>query len=218
MSLLKINNLHTYFETEEGLVKAIRGISFTVEKGKTLGIIGESGSGKSQNALSILQLFDENQKIHQGEIIFDGQIISAYNEKQMQKIRGNEIAMIFQDASASLNPAFNIKDQIKEVLLLHQDISSQEAEQKTKDILEKVKITNVERVMNSFPHQLSGGMNQRVMIAMGLVCQPKILIADEATTALDVLVQQEILKLLMDLQKEFKTTILFITHDLGAVS
>ncbi|MBP5836038.1 ABC transporter ATP-binding protein [Candidatus Phytoplasma meliae] len=218
MSLLKVNNLHTYFQTQQGLIKAVQGISFEIKKGKTLGIVGESGSGKSQTAISILKLFEKNQNIYQGEIIFENQVISNFSEKEMQKIRGNEIAMIFQDPTTSLNPVFKIKNQIMEVLTLHRDIDDQTAYQKTLEILEKVQIPNVPRVMNSYPHQLSGGMCQRIMIAMALVCQPKLLIADEATTALDVIVQKEIINLINALQQEEKTAVLFITHDLGVVS
>ncbi|MBS2993819.1 ABC transporter ATP-binding protein ['Santalum album' aster yellows phytoplasma] len=218
MSLLKVSNLHTYFETQKGLIKAVRGVSFEVQKGKTLGIVGESGSGKSQTAISILKLFEKNQKIYQGEITFENRIISQFSEKEMQKIRGNEIAMIFQDAISSLNPVFKIKNQIIEVLMLHQKLDYTQAYQKTLDILEKVQIPNAQRVMNSYPHQLSGGMCQRIMIAMALVCKPKLLIADEATTALDVIVQKEILNLIACLQQEQNTAVLFITHDLGVVS
>ncbi|MDC9032062.1 ABC transporter ATP-binding protein [Columbia Basin potato purple top phytoplasma] len=218
MSLLKIENLHTYFETPKGLIKAVNGISFELKKGKTLGIVGESGSGKSQTAISILKLFDKNQKIHQGKILFNNKEISKYNQKEMEKLRGNEIAMIFQDALSSLNPVFKIKEQIIEILKLHKKINSLESEKKVFEILNKVKINNVRRVMESYPHQLSGGMCQRVMIAMALVCEPKLLIADEPTTALDVIIQQEILNLINDLKKEIKTSILFITHDLGVVS
>ncbi|MEZ0180525.1 ABC transporter ATP-binding protein ['Camptotheca acuminata' phytoplasma] len=218
MSLLKVNNLHTYFTTQQGLIKAVQGISFEVQKGKTLGIVGESGSGKSQTAISILKLFERNQKIYQGEIIFDNRIISTLEEKEMQKIRGNEIAMIFQDATTSLNPVFKIKNQIMEVLILHKKLNKKEAYQKTFEILEKVKIPNVKRVMELYPHQLSGGMCQRVMIAMALVCRPKLLISDESTTALDVIVQKEILNLIKELQQENETSVLFITHDLGVVS
>ncbi|WP_349402091.1 ABC-type peptide transport system, ATP-binding protein [Candidatus Phytoplasma solani] len=218
MSLLQVKNLHTYFQTQKELIKAVCGVSFEVQKEKTLGIVGESGSGKSQTAMSILQLFEKNQKIHQGKIIFDQQVISEFGEKEMQKIRGNEIAMIFQDPTTSLNPVFKIKNQIIEVLMLHRNINAQKAYQKSCEILKKVKIPNIQRIMNSYPHQLSGGMCQRIMIAMALVCQPKLLIADEATTALDVIVQKEILNLISDLQKEEKTAVLFITHDLGVVS
>ncbi|MBX4180533.1 MAG: ABC transporter ATP-binding protein, partial ['Prunus persica' phytoplasma PP2] len=162
--------------------------------------------------------FEKNQKIYQGEITFENRIISQFSEKEMQKIRGNEIAMIFQDAISSLNPVFKIKNQIIEVLMLHQKLDYTQAYQKTLDILEKVQIPNAQRVMNSYPHQLSGGMCQRIMIAMALVCKPKLLIADEATTALDVIVQKEILNLIACLQQEQNTAVLFITHDLGVVS
>ncbi|TVY12139.1 ABC transporter ATP-binding protein [Candidatus Phytoplasma pini] len=218
MSLLKVNNLHTYFKTEQGLIKAVRGVSFELKKGKTLGIVGESGSGKSQTANSILKLFDKNQKIYQGEIIFNNQLISEFDDIEMQKIRGNEIAMIFQDPISSLNPVFKIKDQIIEILKLHKKMNYKNSYNKTLEILKKVQILNPEKIMNFYPHQLSGGMCQRVMIAMALVCEPKILIFDEATTALDVIVQNEILNLINNIQKEKKTSILFITHDLGVVS
>ncbi|WP_284928508.1 ABC transporter ATP-binding protein [Candidatus Phytoplasma sp. AldY-WA1] len=219
MSLLKIENLHTYFETPKGLVKAVKGISFELKKGKTLGIVGESGSGKSQTAISILKLLNNNSKVHyKGKIFFNGEEISKYNQKQMEKIRGSEIAMIFQDAMSSLNPVFKIKDQIMESLKLHKKISNQEGEKKIFEILNKVQINDIPRVMNSYPHQLSGGMCQRIMISMALICEPKLLIADEPTTALDVIIQQEILNLINNLKKEIKTSILFITHDLGVIS
>ncbi|KND62700.1 ABC transporter ATP-binding protein [Candidatus Phytoplasma phoenicium] len=218
MSLLKIKNLHTYFETPKGLIKAVKGISFELQKGKTLGIFGESGSGKSQTAISILKLLNYNQKIYQGEIIFNEQVISRYTQKQMEKIRGNEIAMIFQDALSSLNPVFKIKNQMMEILQLHKNMNDLEGHQKILEILQKVKIHDAKRVMNAYPHQLSGGMCQRVMISMALICEPKLLIADEPTTALDVITQKEILNLINELQKEFQTSVLFITHDLGVIS
>lgn len=218
MNLLKVENLHTYFKTSKGLIKAVNGISFELKKGKSLGIVGESGSGKSQTAMSILKLFNQNQKIYQGKIIFNEKEISQYNDQQMTKIRGNEIAMIFQNAISSLNPVFKIKNQIMEVLKLHKKMNHAESKAKIIEILNKVKINNIQRVMESYPHQLSGGMCQRIMIAMALVCEPKLLIADEPTTALDVLIQQEILNLINDLKKEIKTSILFITHDLGIIS
>ncbi|WP_334347404.1 ABC transporter ATP-binding protein [Candidatus Phytoplasma prunorum] len=218
MILLKVNDLHTYFNTNKKIIKAVRGVSFTLEKGKTLGILGESGSGKSQTAMSILKLFTKNQKIYQGEIIFNNQIISEFSEKQMQKIRGKEIAIIFQDPVISLNPSFKIKNQIIEILICHQLITIEESLKKTLEILKKLKINDPERVMELYPHQLSGGMCQRIMIAMALVCEPKILISDESTTALDVIVQKEILSLMKIMQKKHQTSILFITHDLGVVS
>ncbi len=218
MSLLEVKNLHTYFDTKRGLVKAVNGVSFSVDEGRTLGIVGESGSGKSQTAMSILQLFESNQKIYDGEIIFDGEVISKYNENQLRKIRGNDISMIFQEPMTSLNPVFTVEKQISEVLILHQGMTKKEASAKSKEMLEAVKIPNAERVLKSYPHQLSGGMSQRVMIAMALACNPRILIADEPTTALDVIIQAEILKLMNDLKTNFKTSILFITHDLGVIS
>ncbi|MFB5029608.1 MAG: Oligopeptide transport ATP-binding protein OppD [Candidatus Phytoplasma pruni] len=218
MSLLKVNNLHTYFQTQKGFIKAVEGVSFELEEGRTLGIIGESGSGKSQTAMSILQLFEPNQKIYQGEIVFNKQVISKFDAQEMQKIRGKEIAMIFQDPMASLNPVFKIKHQIMDVLMLHRKMNKKEAYNKALEMLDKVKIKNPQMIMESYPYQLSGGMCQRVMISIALVCEPKILIADEATTALDVIVQKEILNLMNELKKEQKISILFITHDLGVVS
>lgn len=218
MSLLKIDNLHTYFQTNNSLIKAVNGISFNLFKGKCLGIVGESGSGKSQTALSILKLFTANQKIYQGQIVFNDQIISEFSEIQMQAIRGKDIAMIFQDPTMYLNPSLKIKNQIIEVLMTHENITSSEAVTKTFKMLEKVQIVNPLRVMELYPYQLSGGMCQRIMIAMALVCQPQLLISDEATTALDVIIQQEILILMRELQQEHQTAILFISHDLGTVS
>lgn len=218
MSLIEVKNLHTYFTTKRGLVKAVNGISFSVEAGRTLGIVGESGSGKSQTAMSILQLFESNQKIHEGEIIFDGQVLSSMNEEELRKIRGNDISMIFQEPMTSLNPVFTVEKQINEVLMLHQGMDKAAASKRSREMLEAVKIPNPDRVLKSYPHQLSGGMSQRVMIAMALACNPRVLIADEPTTALDVIIQAEILKLMNDLKKDYQTSILFITHDLGVIS
>lgn len=218
MSLIEVKNLHTYFTTKRGLVKAVNGISFSVEAGRTLGIVGESGSGKSQTAMSILQLFESNQKIHEGEIIFDGKVLSSMNEEELRKIRGNDISMIFQEPMTSLNPVFTVEKQISEVLILHQGMDKKAAAKRSKEMLEAVKIPNPDRVLKSYPHQLSGGMSQRVMIAMALACNPRVLIADEPTTALDVIIQAEILKLMNDLKKDYQTSILFITHDLGVIS
>lgn len=218
MKLLEINNLHTYFDTKKGLIKAVNGVSLSIEEGRTLGVVGESGSGKSQTAMSILKLFENNQKIYEGEIKFEGKVISELSEKEMQKIRGNDISVIFQEPMTSLNPVFTVNRQISEVLMLHQGLNKKEAEARSIEMLKQVKIANPETVNKSYPFQLSGGMRQRVMIAMALACRPKLLIADEPTTALDVTIQAQILKLMNDLKKEKGTSILFITHDLGVIN
>lgn len=218
MSLLEIKNLHTYFETRRGLIKAVNDVSFTVDAGKTLGLVGESGSGKSQTAMSILQLFEANQKIYEGEIIFDGEKISSYKTSQMEKIRGNKISMIFQEPMSSLNPVFTVEKQISEVLMLHKGMNKKEAAHRCEELLAAVKIPNPNVVTKQYPFELSGGMNQRVMIAMALACEPKLLIADEPTTALDVTIQAQILRLMNDLKEKAGTSILFITHDLGVIN
>jgi len=218
MKLLEIRNLHTYFETRKGLIKAVYGASLSLDEGKTLGVVGESGSGKSQMALSILQLFEKNQRIHEGEIYFDGQQISSLSRNELYQIRGNVISMIFQEPMTSLNPVFTVRRQIAEVFRLHQGLTVQEANARVLDTLSAVKIPNPETVARQYPHQLSGGMRQRVMIAMALVCKPKLLIADEPTTALDVTIQAQILRLMNDLKKEITTAIMFITHDLGVIN
>ena len=216
--LLEINNLHTYFETKRGLIKAVNGVSLSIEEGHTLGVVGESGSGKSQTAMSILKLFEKNQKIYDVEIKFQGKVISNYNAKEMAKVRGNDISMIFQEPMTSLNPIFTVNRQISEVLMLHQGMSKKEAEQHSIEMLKAVKIANPEQVNKSYPFQLSGGMRQRVMIAMALACKPKLLIADEPTTALDVTIQAQILYLMNELKREMGTSIMFITHDLGVIN
>ncbi len=218
MKLLEIKNLHTYFNTKRGLIKAVNGVSLSIEEGRTLGVVGESGSGKSQTAMSILQLFEHNQKIYDGEIYFEGKKISALTPKQLSDIRGNSISMIFQEPMTSLNPVFTINRQISEVLILHQKLSKKEANKRVVEILASVKIPNPEKICHQYPFQLSGGMRQRVMIAMALACRPKLLIADEPTTALDVTIQAQILKLMNDLKKELGTSIMFITHDLGVIN
>ena len=190
MSLLEIKNLHTYFETRRGLIKAVYGVTLKVEKGRTLGIVGESGSGKSQTAMSILRLFEHNQKIFEGEILFEGKDLAKLTEAELRTIRGNDVSMIFQEPMTSLNPVFTVTRQISEVLMLHQKLTKEEAAKRTVEMLASVKIPNPEEVAKMYPFQLSGGMNQRVMIAMALACQPKLLIADEPTTALDVTVQK----------------------------
>lgn len=218
MKLLEINNLYTYFDTKKGLIKAVNGVSLSIEEGRTLGVVGESGSGKSQTAMSILKLFENNQKIYEGEIKFEGKVISELSEKEMQKIRGNDISVIFQEPMTSLNPVFTVNRQISEVLMLHQGLNKKEAEARSIEMLKQVKIANPETVNKSYPFQLSGGMRQRVMIAMALACKPKLLIADEPTTALDVTIQAQILKLMNELKAETGTAIMFITHDLGVIN
>lgn len=218
MALLEIKNLHTYFNTKRGLIKAVDGVDLTIDQGKTLGLVGESGSGKSQTAMSILQLFEKNQKIYDGEIIFNGERIDKYSNKQMEKVRGNDISIIFQEPMTSLNPVFTVEKQLSEVFILHQKMSKKEAAENSVKMLDMVKIPNPEVVVKQYPFELSGGMNQRVMIAMALACKPKLLIADEPTTALDVTIQAQILKLMNDLKRETNTSIMFITHDLGVIN
>lgn len=218
MPLLDVKNLHTYFETKKGTVKAVNGVTFSVESGKTLGIVGESGSGKSVSAMSIIQLLDGNGYVDKGEITFDDKNLLSMNKREINKIRGNEISVIFQEPMTSLNPVFTVERQVGEPLRVHQGMSKKEAADKVVELLDLVKIPNPESVAKQYPHQLSGGMRQRVMIAMALACRPKLLIADEPTTALDVTIQAQILKLMNDLKDETGTSILFITHDLGVIN
>lgn len=216
--LLEVDDLHTFFKTKKGIVKAVNGVSCRVEPGKTLGIVGESGSGKSVSAMSILKLLDGNGYIDSGTITFKGRNLAECTINDMYQIRGNEISVIFQEPMTSLNPVYTIEKQLNEVYLTHQKITKKEASEKSLEMLKAVKIPNPESVMKQFPHQLSGGMRQRVMIAMALACEPSLLIADEPTTALDVTIQAQILKLMNELKKEKGTSILFITHDLGVIN
>ena len=216
--LLEVDDLHTFFKTNKGIVKAVNGVSYRVEPGKTLGIVGESGSGKSVSAMSILKLLDGNGYIDSGTITFKGRNLAECTINDMYQIRGNEISVIFQEPMTSLNPVYTIEKQLNEVYLTHQKITKKEASEKSLEMLKAVKIPNPESVMKQFPHQLSGGMRQRVMIAMALACEPSLLIADEPTTALDVTIQAQILKLMNELKKEKGTSILFITHDLGVIN
>ncbi len=216
-NILEIRDLHTYFETKNGCIKAVNGVSLSIKEGNTLGVIGESGSGKSQTAMSVLKLFEKNQRIHAGEIIFDGRDIAALDDREIRKIRGDAISMIFQEPMTSLNPVFTIEKQISETLVLHRGLSKKEAKAQAIKLLEDVKIPNAESMVNRYPHELSGGMRQRVMIAMALACGPKLLIADEPTTALDVTIQAQILRLMNELKKKINTSIMFITHDLGVI-
>ena len=216
--LLEVDDLHTFFKTKKGIVKAVNGVSYRVEPGKTLGIVGESGSGKSVSAMSILKLLDGNGYIDSGTITFKGRNLAECTINDMYQIRGNEISVIFQEPMTSLNPVYTIEKQLNEVYLTHQKITKKEASEKSLEMLKAVKIPNPESVMKQFPHQLSGGMRQRVMIAMALACEPSLLIADDPTTALDVTIQAQILKLMNELKKEKGTSILFITHDLGVIN
>lgn len=218
MALLEVKNLHTYFKTRKGTVKAVNDVSYSLEPGRTIGIVGESGSGKSVSAMSILQLLDGNGYIADGEIIFDGQDLTKLSEKEMYDIRGNKISVIFQEPMTSLNPVFSVERQLSEPFMIHQNMNKKQAREKALEMLYAVQIPNPEEVLRQYPHQLSGGMRQRVMIAMALACRPKILIADEPTTALDVTIQAQILRLMNDLQKENGTSIIFITHDLGVIN
>ena len=216
--LLEVKDLHTYFPTKRGVIKAVNGASFSIERGKTLGIVGESGSGKSISAMSALRILDNPGYIHSGSITFDGREITELSEKEMRKIRGNDISMIFQEPMTSLNPVFKLERQIGEVLRLHKGMSKSQARKKSIEMLDQVGIPRPEQVIDNYPFQLSGGMRQRAMIAMALACEPKMLIADEPTTALDVTIQAQILKLMNDLNRDFNTSIMFITHDLGVIN
>lgn len=218
MALLEVKDLHTFFRTKRGIVKAVNGVSYSVDEGRTIGIVGESGSGKSVEAMSILRLLDENGWIDSGEILFDGEDITKISVNDMCKIRGNKISVIFQEPMTSLNPVFNVKRQLCEPFMIHQGMKKKEATKKALEMLEAVQIPNPAAVLKQYPHQLSGGMRQRVMIAMALACKPKILIADEPTTALDVTIQAQILHLMNELQRENGTSIIFITHDLGVIN
>ncbi|MBV7505309.1 ABC transporter ATP-binding protein [Bacillus sp. sid0103] len=217
--LLEIKGLKTHFQTERGRVTAVDGISFHVDRGEVLAIVGESGCGKSVTAQSILRLFEENGvTTYEGEINFEGKNLLDLPVSEMRKIRGNDISMIFQDPLSSLNPVFTIGDQIMEPIMLHQKLSRKEAYQRALDMLKLIGIPAPEQRIEEYPHQISGGMRQRVMIAIALACQPKLLIADEPTTALDVTIQSQILELIDSLRQELDMGIMLITHDLGVVA
>lgn len=218
-NLLEVKDLRTYFRTEEGVIKAVDGISFEVGRGKTLGIVGESGCGKSVTSLSIMRLIPNPPgKIMSGSVVFEGRDLLAQSEKQMRRIRGNDISMIFQEPMTSLNPIMTVGAQIEEAILLHQDIGASAARKKAIDMLTRVGIPLPEKRLDAYPHQLSGGMRQRVMIAMALSCNSKLLIADEPTTALDVTIQAQIIDLMKKMRSEFGASIILITHDLGVVA
>lgn len=218
MPLLEMKDLHTFFRTKRGIVKAVNGVSYSIDAGKTLGVVGESGSGKSVSAMSMLQLLDGNGYIDSGEIIFDGVDLTKLSRQEMYKVRGNKISVIFQEPMTSLNPVFTIERQISESFITHRGMNKKEAAAESVKMLAAVKIPNPEVVAKQYPHQLSGGMRQRVMIAMALACKPKLLIADEPTTALDVTIQAQILNLMNELKREQGTSILFVTHDLGVIN
>ena len=216
--ILEVKDLHTSFFTDAGEVRAVNGISFNLEPGKTLGIVGESGSGKSVTAYSLMGLTAYPGKLIGGSLAFNGHQIDQMSEKEMRKIRGNEISIIFQDPMTSLNPVFTIGNQLMEAILLHTDKDKKQARERAIEMLTLVGVNEPESRLKQYPHELSGGMRQRVMIAMALVCEPDILIADEPTTALDVTIQAQILELMQDLQKKLGMAIIMVTHDLGVIA
>lgn len=217
-SLLSVDDLKVRFKTEDGYVSTVNGVSFDVEKGETLAIVGESGSGKSVTSLALMGILPANGEVYNGELRFEDKDLRNLTKKQYRQLRGNEIAMIFQEPMTALNPVFTIGYQLRETLMLHYKLSKDQAQKKGIEMLETVGIPDAEKVMGRFPHQLSGGMRQRVMIAMALSCNPKLLIADEPTTALDVTIQAQILTLLRNLKEKSNTSIMIITHDLGVVA
>ncbi len=216
--LLEVKGLKTFFHTDEGVVKAVDGVDFSVGRGEVLGIVGESGCGKSVTSMSIMRLIAPPGQIADGEVRFDGVDLLRLPEEKMREMRGNQIAMIFQQPTTCLNPVFTVGDQIKEALLVHRGLSEKEAEQRGEQLLAMVGIPEPRRRMKNYPHEMSGGMCQRVMIAMGLACDPELLIADEPTTALDVTIQAQILDLMRALREKINTAIILITHDLGVVA
>ncbi len=216
--LLEVKNLQTHFPTRSGLVKAVNDVSFHIEEGELLGLVGESGCGKSITALSIMRLISEPGRIAGGSVKFSGEELTTASSERMRAIRGNDIAMIFQDPMTSLNPVYTVGEQISEALRLHRKLDKKSAWAAAIDAMKEVSIPSPERRVNDYPHQLSGGMRQRVMIAMALACDPELLIADEPTTALDVTIQAQILELLNDLRKTRKLSVLLITHDLGVIA
>lgn len=216
--ILEVKDLHTSFFTESGEVKAVNGVSFVLEPGKTLGIVGESGSGKSVTAYSIMQILADTGKIVSGEVLYKGEDITKWNKKQMANFRGKKCSIIFQDPMTSLNPVFTIGNQLMEAILLHTDRNREQAKERAIEMLTLVGVNEPKKRLKQHPHELSGGMRQRVMIAMALACEPDILIADEPTTALDVTIQAQILELMQELQKKLGMAIIIVTHDLGVIA
>ena len=218
MPLLQVKNLHTSFFTDAGEVKAVNGISYNLDAGKVLGIVGESGSGKSVSAYSVLRILTDTGRVTEGEVLFKGENILNYSAQQMQKFRGSRISIIFQDPMTCLNPTFSIGSQLREAIRIHTDRSKEQIQARALEMLRLVGVNEPEKRLKQYPHELSGGMRQRVMIAMALACEPDILIADEPTTALDVTIQAQILELMQDLQKKLGMAIIMITHDLGVIA
>jgi peptide/nickel transport system ATP-binding protein len=218
VALLEVNDLKTHFRTDDGIVKAVDGVTFSVEKGQTLGIVGESGSGKSVTCLTIMGLNPKVNTISSGEALWKGKDLLRMSSRQLRNIRGDDIAMIFQDPMTSLNPVKSIGAQLNEAILLHRDVSKKQARARALELLKAVGIPRAERRIDDYPHQFSGGMRQRVMIAMALINDPDLLIADEPTTALDVTTQAQILSLMIKLQQDFGSAIIVITHDLGVIA
>ena len=218
MKLLEVKDLKPSFYTDEGVVKSVDGVSFSVDKGETLGVVGESGCGKSITSMSIMQLIGKPGKIVNGEIDFKGENLLNKDKEEMRKIRGKEIAMIFQEPMTSLNPVYTVGQQIMEAVLIHEDMTKEQARERAIQMLDLVKIPDAEKRLNSYPHEFSGGMRQRVMIAMALSCNPEFLICDEPTTALDVTIQAQILNLINELKEKTGTAVMMITHDLGVIS
>ena len=217
-NILSVQNLHTSFHTDKGEVKAVNGVTFNLEKGKILGIVGESGSGKSVTAYSIMRILEKNGRITEGKILYKGQDIAEFSEKQMREFRGKCCSIIFQDPMTSLNPVFTVGNQLKEAIELHTDRKGKEAEARAIEMLTLVGVNEPEKRVKQYPYELSGGMRKRVMIAMALACEPDILIADEPTTALDVTIQAQILELMQSLQKKLGMAIIMVTHDLGVIA
>jgi peptide/nickel transport system ATP-binding protein len=217
-SLLEVSNLFLEFRTSRGILKALNGITFDVRPGEIFGLVGETGCGKTVTGLSILRLLPGSANIPQGQVNFEGRDLLQISKKEMEIVRGGKIAMIFQDPSSSLNPVFSIGEQIERVVRQHLPVSAEEAVNHAAEMLSAVGLPDVHRILESYPHQLSGGMQQRVMIAMALSCRPRLLIADEPTTALDVTIQAQILRLLRDLQSKFDFSVILITHNLGVVA